>query len=76
MAESAASQAPLNLLLKLALWYQQVCLPCSKSLRVAPLITFALSPHSSWLGGQQEVRGASVCVHVHESVCPLGASRD
>lgn len=34
MAESAAFppfQAPLNLLLKLAPWYQQLCLPPSKS---------------------------------------------
>jgi hypothetical protein len=49
-------RAPLNLLLKLALWYLQVCLPSSESPGVAPLITFALS--SLWL----VLRTAGKCV--------------
>ena len=44
-----------------------VCLPSSKSPGVAPLITFALSPQSGWLGGQQ-VGAWSLCVSVSVSV--------
>lgn len=47
------SQGSLKPVTEIGSVVRHVCLPSSKSPGVAPLITFALSPQSGWLGGQQ-----------------------